>query len=291
MGLEIRPVRSRRELTTFIRLPWRLYRNEANWVPPLVAERRRFLDRARNPFFRHAEAEYLLAWRGDRPVGRISAHVDRNLNEFQGNDWGLFGFFECERDPEAAQALVDAAEAWLAARGRGVMVGPMNFTTNDELGILIEGHERTPMILTPWTHRWYPELLEGTGLVKAMDLLMWELHIEGRERVLPVVWELADKVEADPAITVRTMRKRDLEAELGRFLEVYNAAWERTWVFVPLTEEEVRHYAKDLRPVLDERWAYIAEKDGKTIGAALTLPDFNQVLAHLDGRLLPFGWA
>src|ERR671931_841269 len=285
------PAAGRRDLNTFIKLPWRLYRNERNWVPPLIAERRRFLDRRRNPFFKHAEAQYFIARRDGRAVGRISAQVDRNFNVFQDNAWGMFGFFECERDPEAAEALLDAAERWLRARGRDRIVGPMDFTTNDECGVLVEGFERTPLILTPWTHPYYPDLLEGAGMTKAMDLLMWELRIQGRDQVNPIIWEIADRVESKHGITVRNMRKSDLEAEISRFLEVYNAAWERNWGFVPLTDEEVRHYAKDLKPLLDENWAFIAEREGEVIGAALTLPDYNQVLSHMNGRLLPIGWA
>jgi GNAT superfamily N-acetyltransferase len=292
MPVEVRPVASKRELKAFMRLPWRLYRNEANWVPPLLMDLRKRLDRRRNPFFAHAEAEYFLAWRDGRPVGRITAQVDRNFNDFQANDWGMFGFFECEPDPEAAQALVDAAAAWLRDRGRDRMVGPMDFTTNDECGLLIEGHDRTPIILTTWQHTYYQELLEGTGLTKAMDAYMWELYVSERDSVHPAIWEMAAKSESEHGITVRPMRKRDLQAEIERFEEVYNAAWERNWGFVPLTDEEVRHHAKDLKPVLDENWAMIAEaKDGTVVGAALTLPDYNQVLAHLNGRLLPFGWA
>jgi GNAT superfamily N-acetyltransferase len=292
MPVEVRPVASKRELKAFMRLPWRLYRNEPHWVPPLLMDLRKRLDRERNPFFQHAEAEYFLAWRDGRPVGRITAQVDRNLNEFQGNDWGLFGFFECEDDPEAAGALLDAAAQWLRERGRDRMVGPMDFTTNDECGLLVEGHDRMPIILTPWQHPYYQALLEGAGLTKAMDAFMWELYVDKRERVHQAIWDMAEKVQSEHGITVRPMRKRDLQAEVGRFLEVYNAAWERNWGFVPLSEEEVRHYAKDLKPVLDENWAMIAEaRDGTVVGAALTLPDFNQVLAHLNGRLLPFGWA
>jgi GNAT superfamily N-acetyltransferase len=291
VALEIRPVAGRRDLKAFIRLPWAIYRNEGNWVPPLVMDVKRRLDRARNPFFAHAEAEYFLAWREGRPVGRISAHVDRNLNEFHGNAWGLFGWFECEEDQEAARGLLAAAESWLRARGRDRMVGPMDFTTNDECGVLIEGHDRPPMILTPWQHRYYPPLLEGAGLQKAMDAYMWELYIDDRAKVHPAIWDLARRVQTDHGITVRSMRKRDLHAEVQRFLEVYNAAWERNWGFVPLTDEEIRHHARDLKPVLDENWAFIAEKGEETVGAALTLPDFNQVLHKLNGRLLPFGWA
>ena len=290
MPLEIRPVRRRRDLTRFIKLPFRLYRDEPNWVAPLIFERRQFLDRGRNPFFEHADAEYFLALRDGRVVGRISAQVDFRLHEFQSVKWGQFGFFECEDDPEAAAALLDSAEGWLTAYGCDRLVGPFDFTTNDECGVLIEGYERTPIILTPWSHRYYPALLESAGLTKAMDTLMWELRVQGRDDVHPAIWEMAARVESEHGIVCRSFRKRNLEAEVARFMEVYNAAWEKNWGFVPLTDNEVRHYAKTLRPFLDENWAMVAEKDGETVGAALTLPDWNMVLRHMRGRLLPFGW-
>ncbi|HJS95651.1 MAG TPA: hypothetical protein VJ741_15415 [Solirubrobacteraceae bacterium] len=290
-ALDIRPVASKRELNTFIKLPWRLYRNEPNWVPPLVFDRRRFLDRSRNPFFKHAEVELFLAWRGEEPVGRVSAQIDRNFNEFQRHEWGMFGFFECVDDPEVAAGLLGVAAEWLRARGRDRIVGPMDFTTNDECGVLVDGYDRLPTILTNWHHPYYPALIEGAGLTKAMDLYMWSLDVADRDSVHPAIWRVAAEVESKYGITVRNMRKKDMEAEIGRFLQVYNAAWERNWGFVPLTEEEVRHYAKDLKQILDENWAFIAEKDGEPVGAALTLPDYNQVFRHLNGRLLPFGWA
>jgi GNAT superfamily N-acetyltransferase len=293
MAVEIRPVASRRELNTFIKLPWRLYRNERNWVAPLVRDLKKRLDQRKNPFFRHAEAQYFLALRDGRAVGRISAHVDSHLNEFQGNAWGMFGWFECEQDAEAARALIDAAEAWLRERDRDRMVGPMDFTTNDECGLLIEGHGRPPIILCPWHHPYYQSLLEqDLGLAKAMDLYMWSLHVSARDKVHPAIWQMADKLEDEHGIVCRNFRKKELHAEVTRFLEVYNAAWERNWGFVPLTEEEVRHYAEELKPVLDENWAMVAERTdtGEVVGAALTLPDYNQVLAKLNGRLLPFGW-
>jgi GNAT superfamily N-acetyltransferase len=293
MSIEIRPVVSRRDLRTFIKLPWRLYRDEPNWVPPLLMDVKKRLDRKKNPFFEHAEAEYFLAWRDGRCVGRISAHIDHNFNEFQDNSWGLFGWFECEDDPEVARALFEAAENWLRDRGRDRMVGPMDFTTNDECGLLIEGHERRPIILCPWQHPYYQRLFEqDLKMDKAMDLYMWSLNVEGREKVHPAIWEMAGKVESEHGIVCRNFRKKDLEAEVGRFVEIYNSAWERNWGFVPLTEHEVRHYSKDLAPILDENWAMVAERKdtGEVVGAALTLPDYNQVLAKLNGRLLPFGW-
>jgi GNAT superfamily N-acetyltransferase len=292
MSVEVRPVAGKRDLERFVRLPFELYRNEPRWVAPLLTDVRKRLDRAKNPFFRHAEAEYFLAWRAGRPVGRISAQVDRNLNEHQGNDWGLWGFFESEDDADTAQALLAAAETWLRERGRDRMVGPMDFTTNDECGLLIEGHDRPAIILATWQHPYYQGLIEGAGLHKAMDLLMWSLHISDRAKVHPAIWAAAGKVESEHGIVCRPMRKRDLDAEVTAFLEVYNAAWEKNWGAVPLTAEEAHHYAIDLKPVLDENWAMIAERKdtGEVVGAALTLPDFNQVLSHLNGRLLPIGW-
>ena len=291
--VEIRAVKSRRELHAFIRLPWRLYRDEPRWVAPLVTDVRKRLDRRRNPFFRHATAQYFLAYRDGRPVGRISAHVDENFNRFQSNDWGLFGWFECEQDPDAARALLDAAGTWLRERGRDRMVGPMDFTTNDEIGVLISGHEHPPIILCPWEHPYYQQLLEHDAeMSKAMDLCMWSLHVTGRERVHPAIWQAAERLDGEHGIVCRNFRRPELQREVTRFLEVYNASWERNWGFVPLTEEEVRQYAKDLKPVLDENWAMVAERkdSGEVVGAALTLPDYNQVLAKLNGRLLAVGW-
>jgi GNAT superfamily N-acetyltransferase len=291
MSLEIRPVTGRRDLRAFVELPYRLY-TEDQWVPPLRFDVRNRLNRRKNPFFRHAEAEYFLAVRDGRPVGRISAHVDDNFNRFQDNAWGLFGWFECAEDAEAAAGLLDAAEQWLRARGRDRMVGPFDFTTNDPCGVLVEGFDRAPAVLNPWTPPFYPALLEGAGLEKAMDLLMWELHIEGRDRVHPAIWEMAGKVESEHGIVCRPMRKADMQAEIERFLEVYNAAWERNWGFVPLSDDEVRAYARELKPLLDEHWAFVAERrdNGEVVGAALTLPDYHQVLAKMGGRLLPTGW-
>jgi GNAT superfamily N-acetyltransferase len=292
VSLEIRPVSTKAERLAFVDLPYRLYAQEPTWVPPLRFERKKHLDPAKNPFFDHAEVQLFLAYRDDRVVGRISAHVDHALNDHKGNDWGLWGFFECEDDQEAANALLDAAEQWLRARDRDRMVGPFDFSTNHECGLLVEGYERDPIILTNWHFPYYVRLLETAGLAKAMDTLMWELYIQDRDKVHPAIWEMAKKVESEHGIVVRSMRKKNLDTEIDGFLEVYNEAWEDNWGSVPLSEKEVRAYAKDLKPVMDENWAMIAEKKdtGEVVGAALTLPDFNQALkAVKNGKLLPFG--
>jgi GNAT superfamily N-acetyltransferase len=287
---EVRLVESNADLNAFIKLPWRLYEGQEHWIPPLISERRKHLSRTENPFFEHAQAEYFLAWRGDRPVGRISAHIDRRLNEFQHNSWGLFGFFECENDPDTATALLDTTAAWLRERGCDRMVGPLDFSTNHECGVLVAGHDLDPQILENWHHPYYAVLLEQAGLQKAMDLYKWQILTAEPERVMPVIYELADTLEEREGIRMRNMRKRDFQAEVRRFMEVYNSAWERNWGFVPLTDNELTAYARELKPILDESYALIAEKGDVVVGAALTLPDMNKVLRHLNGRLLPFGW-
>jgi GNAT superfamily N-acetyltransferase len=293
VSLLIRPVRTRGDLNAFVDLPFRLRKDDPNWVTlPRFAQKQE-LDRKRNPWFEHAEAEYLLAERDGRIVGRITAHVDQALHEFQGVRWGQFGWFECEDDQEAADALLDAASAWVKERGCDRLVGPFSFTTNDECGMLVAGQHRPPIVLTGWHPTYYRRLMENAGMARAMDTLMWDLHVRDREKVHPMIWRIADRVEPDHGITVRYFRKKDLQEEVGRFLEVYNAAWEKNWGFVPLNEKEVRHYAKDLSPLLDENWAMVAEipETGEVVGAALTIPDFNQVLIHArNGRLLPLNW-
>jgi GNAT superfamily N-acetyltransferase len=291
VGLEVQPVSSRRELREFVELPFRLHSNHPQWVPPLRLERRLFLDRRFNAFFAHGEAELFLARREGRVVGRISAQIDLAFNEFQDNAWGMFGFLECENDADVMTALLDAAAAWLADRGRDRMIGPMDFTMNDESGVLIEGYEREPMVRQPWHPPFYRELCEGAGLEKAMDLLMWELHISDREKILPVIFELAEQLGPKHGIEIRHMRRRGLRKQGDAFAEIYNEAWSRNWGFVPYSKRDLDAYAQELHIVFDPDWFMTAHTaEGETVGMAITVPDINQVLRRMDGRLLPFGW-
>jgi GNAT superfamily N-acetyltransferase len=288
----IRPVRTRRELKRFVDLPFRLHREHPLWVPPLKLERRLFLNRRMNAFFSHGEAEYFLAHREGRVVGRISAQVNHAFNDHQGKKWGWFGFLEFENDPEVLQALLDAAAAWLRTRGEERMVGPASFAMNDESGVLIEGFDLRPMILQPWNPPYYPQLIEQGGMTKAMDLLMWNLEVSGREKVLPVIFELAEKVESEHGIRVRPMRRRQLRKDMDSFAEVYNAAWSKNWDFVPYSKKDLDAYAQELQLVFDKHWFMLAERKdtGEVVGMAITVPDVNQVLARMKGRLLPLGW-
>jgi GNAT superfamily N-acetyltransferase len=292
-SVSIRPVRTRRELKRFVKVPFLLHRDHPQWVPPPVFERMQFLDRRKNPYFEHAEAEYFVAERDGEPVGRITAQVDERWDEHQGGRDGMFGFFESVEDPDVARALLDTAEEWLRARGRERVLGPMDFTTNDEVGLLVEGHELRPMILQNWHPPFYRDLFEGLGYTKAIDLLMWYLELgklkEG-DQFAPEIHAAAAKALREEGISIRNIDKRNLGEEMRRFTEVYNEAWADNWGFVPATASEVEFHAKMLKQVIDEDWAFIAEKEGETVGVALTLPDINQALAKMGGRLLPFGW-
>jgi GNAT superfamily N-acetyltransferase len=293
-SVTIRPVRTRRERKRFVKVPFHLHRDRPQWVAPLIFERMQFLDPKKNPYFDHAEVELFVAERDGEPVGRISAQIDHRWDTYQGGSDAMFGFFESAEDAEVARALLDTAAEWAAGKGRTRILGPMDFTTNDELGILIEGFERKPMILEPWHPPFYAELIEAEGFAKTMDVLMWELHFgelkEGTQ-FDPKIHAAAEKALHDEGITIRNMRKRDMAAEVRRFMDVYNEAWGDNWGFVPITDAEVEFQAKNLKQVIDEDWTFMAEKEGEVVGAALTLPDINQVMEGLNGRLLPFGWA
>jgi GNAT superfamily N-acetyltransferase len=290
VNVDVAAVASRRDLREFIELPYRLHSTSPHWIPPLRLERRLFLSRRRNAFFTHGEAEYFVARRGGAVVGRVTAHIDRSFNRYHDNAWGMFGFLEMEDDPEVMAALLEAAAAWLRERGRDRMVGPMDFTINDESGIVVEGFDRDPVIKNPWHPPYYQRLCEGAGLRKAMDLLMWELEIADRDKVLPVIFELAEQLELAHGITLRKMSRRRLRKELDAFAEVYNAAWSDNWGFSPYSEEDLDYLAEEMQLVFDRHWCMVAEKDGEVVGVALSFPDVNRALRRMNGRLLPFGW-
>lgn len=292
MVVDVKEVSGRGDLKAFIDLPFRLHSNRPLWVPPLKIERRLFLNRKMNAFFSHGEAEYFLARRNGSVVGRISAQVNHAFNDYQKKNWGWFGFLEFDDDQEVLEALLDAAQAWLRERSKERMVGPASFAMNDDSGILIEGYDVRPMILQPWNPPYYRERIEQAGMTKAMDLLMWNLEVTERDKVLPVIWELAEKVQSEHGIRVRPMRRRQLRKDLDAFAEVYNSAWSKNWDFVPFSKKDLDAYAFDLHLAFDKHWFMIAEREdtGEVVGMAITVPDLNQVLEKMSGRLLPFGW-
>jgi GNAT superfamily N-acetyltransferase len=291
MALEITPVRGRADLRQFIALPYRLHAGTP-WIPALKLERYVYLSRLLNPFFKHGDAQYFLARRDGRVVGRITAQIDRHFNEFHDNRWGLFGFLEFEDDQEIVDGLLAAAEGWLRERARDRMVGPMDFVINEECGVLIEGFELEPMIRQPWQPPYYRERLEAAGLVKAMDVFHWDLDVSDREKNMrPILPKLAERSREKYGITIRRMSFVHFRKELDEFAKVYNAAWSRNWGFVPYGKEDLDSLALDYRLVYNRDWFMIAENDRhETIAMALTIPDINQVYKKMKGRLLPLGW-
>lgn len=289
MSVAIQPVESARDLDAFLRLPWSLYRDDPQWVPPLLSEVKATLDRKKNPFYQHGEIQCFLARRGGRVVGRVAAIRNRNHESFHDERRGFFGFFECEDDPEAAGALIDTARAWNAKRGLDSLLGPMNPSTNDECGTLVDGFDTPPAVMMPHARPYYDALLLGAGLRKARDLLAYWLEAPegGTPERLVKGADLA--LRRTPGLVVRPFNKKDFEGEVERFRRVYNSAWERNWGFVPMTDAEIDHMAAQLRQVIDPGLIRIAEVEGEPVGFALALPDVNRAIRHANGRLFPLG--
>jgi GNAT superfamily N-acetyltransferase len=288
--LTIAPARDRASRGRFIELPWRIYGDDDAWVPPLRSDVRKLLDPS-HPFHDHAETEYFLAMRDGEPVGRVAAVVNHLYNDFHDTRTGFIGLFECVEDQEVADALLATAGDWLRDREMVEAIGPFNLSTNDELyspGILLDSFDRPPVLLMAHNPPYYARLFEGAGWDKRKDLLAYWLEEDNAppERLVRGVERMAGRIDG---LVVRELRLKELDAEVERIKEIYNAAWERNWGFAPLTEAEIRHLAKSLKPIVDERFALMAEVKGEPIGFALALPDFNQALRHVDGRLFPFG--
>jgi len=288
--VEVRPVRGIAERRRFVELPFRLHAH-TNWIPPLKLERYAYLSRRLNPFFKHGDAELFLAWRDGRVVGRISAQIDDNFNAFHRCRWGMFGFLEFEDDAAVLQALLEAARQWLRRRGVERIVGPMDLQINEECGVLYEGYELEPMIRQPWQPPYYFQRCEELGLTKAMDVLHWELHISDREqRMNPALPRIAQRAATKYGIRVRRMSRRTLRRDLDEFAKVYNAAWSRNWGFQPYDKHDLDDLAINYQLVFDRDWFMIAYDERGTVGVAITIPDINQVLKRMNGRLLPLGW-
>ncbi|MGK2938284.1 MAG: hypothetical protein ACSLFR_10845 [Solirubrobacteraceae bacterium] len=293
MSVVVQPVAGRRDLREFIELPFRLHATSPCWVPPLRFERRQFLNPKRNAFFRHGDAQLFLARRDGQVVGRISAQVNAAFDAQHTDEpsTGMFGFLEFEEDAEVAAALLNAAAGWVREQGRERMLGPMDFTMNDEAGVLIEGFDREAVIKQPWQPPYYQRILEELDMAKAMDLFMWELKISDRDSIRPIIFRLADEVEPKYGIRLRKMSRRHLRREMDLFAEVYNAAWRTNWDFVPYDKADLDYLASELQLVFDRDWFMVAEgPEGEIIGVAITIPDINMVLKKMNGRILPFGW-
>lgn len=292
-SVTVKSVRSRADRRAFVELPYRLHRDAPHWVPPLRRDVHELIDPARHPFHQHATVELFLASGGEgRIVGRIAAVHNHRYVEAHGEPVGFFGLFECEHDLAAARALISAASSWLRARGLSLIRGPASFSLNEECGLLVRGFDGAPKVMMPWNPPWYADLLEACGLRKAKDLLAYYLEYAGAARVPPPrLVRAADLLAQRYGVVIRPMDRSRFWEDVELVRMVYNEAWEKNWGHVPMTDAELKHMAKQLRPVVDPDLVLFAEVRGKLAGFAMGLPDLNMVLRHLGGRLLPFGWA
>jgi len=272
----------------FIQAGHEVFRGDPQWIAPLNFEIRERLHPKKNPFFLRADVTFFTAWRGSQLVGRCSAQIDREHLRVWKDDTGFFGFFDTIDDEEVAIALIDAATSWLRRRGMKRMRGPLSLYVNDEAGILIEGFDDPPVLMMAHSRRWQARLAEAAGLKKEKDLIAWKYTAgEFPARVLRA-WE---KVKAMPEVRLRSIDTSRLDVEIKNVMEIYNDAWQGKWGMVPALPEEVEKVAKDLKLILDEDLAFMAEIDGRVVGMCIMVPNMNEAIADLNGKLLPFGFA
>jgi len=283
--VKIIPVEDKKQLDTFIKIPWKIYKDNPYWVPPLISERKAFLNPKKNPFFSHATVKLFLAYKGKEPVGRIAAVIDKQyLNYYQENA-GYFGLFETLKDYSIAVSLFNEAEKFLKDHGMKKILGPLSLSTNHECGLLIEGFNYPPTVMMPYNPPYYKKYIEKSGFKKAQDLCSYYVDFN---RVDEGVFKRIEQKAARKNLKVRKIKINDPE-EIKKIKEVYNDAWGRNWGFVPLTDEEFFYLAKELKKLVIPDLALVIEKDGKVVGFNLSIWDINPILKKLNGRLFPFG--
>jgi len=285
--IKIIEVESKRLLDEFIKFPYRLYKDTPNWVAPLLSERREFFDKDKNPFYRTAKTKLFLAKKNSETVGRIATCINFSHNEYHMENVGFFGFFDVIDDFEVARQLLKVAMITLKAEGMEKMRGPTNFSTNHEIGFLIEGFDMPPTVMNPYNMPYLPKLAEKFGLKKVMDLnaylLTKEIPISDRQL------KLVEKIKERNKIKIRSIDFSKFESEVTLINQIYNQAWERNWGFVPMREDEFRYMARQLKQVVDPEMALVAEVNDEPAAFSLAVPDINQALIRLNGTLFPFG--
>ncbi|MDB4991063.1 MAG: hypothetical protein JWN04_6241 [Myxococcaceae bacterium] len=288
MTIRVREHKPGRDLEAFLSLPEQLYAGDPGFVTPLLMEQRERLTPSKNPFFQHAEATLFTAYKDGKLVGRISAQVDREHLERYHDDCGFFGFFDTIDDVRVGRALVDAAGTWLKVRGMKVMRGPFSLSINEESGLMVEGQTEPSMFMTPYHRAYQNAVCIGAGLTKAKDLVSWRYQVgEIPKRAL----KAHEEILLMPEVRIRTARKSHLAEDVNILVDVFNDAWSDNYHFVPMTKAEVAKMASDMKLLLNEQMALIAEIDGKPAAIALALPNLNEALHDLHGKLFPLGLA
>ena len=283
----VSPVQDEAGLEEFLRFPWRLYGQDPYWVPPLLPEQRKFLDPRRGPFFEIGEAQYFLAYRQGEPVGRISAHLNRRHDKYHGAETGFWGFFEAVRDQEVANALFEAAAAWLRQRGRSRLVGPLNFSIYDEMGLLIEGFDSMPAMFQTHNPPYYTDLVASWGFRKAMDWVA--LKITDRNVDVPAMERRLDDILTKQKVTLAPYNPRELARRAEEVFQLFNEAWSVNWGHVPLSRQQFDHLLHEVKPLLRPELVHMLLDGDKLVGFGIVLPDLNPVVQKLNGRLGPWG--
>lgn len=289
MSLTVRTISTKKEIKKFIKFAWEIYKDDPYWVPPLIFDKMRILDRKKHPFYKHAKAEFFIAERNGKMVGRIAAIKNELHNKIHNDKVGFFGFFECINDQQVANALFDAAKIWLKENGCDTMRGPANPSSNDEYGMLIEGFDDEPRILMTYNPRYYLDLCENYGFKKAKDLYAYSLEnqkVVSSEKLKRV----AEIARQRSKLKITQLNMKEFKKELDKVKFVYNKAWAPNWGFVPMTDEEIDAMAKDLKPLVEPSLVLFGEIDNKLVGFALVMLDYNQIFKSFNGRLLPFNF-
>ncbi|MBI4924857.1 MAG: hypothetical protein HY843_02950 [Bdellovibrio sp.] len=287
---QLKRVETQKDWEDFIDLPWMIYLDYPHWVPPLRVAIKDMLNVRKNPFFKHAVMFPLLAYRGDECVGRIMGIIDDNHNNFHKEKTAFFGFFECIDDQALANLFLDEIAKWAATKGMNLLRGPMNLSTNHECGLLIEGFEDSPTVNNVYNPPYYAKLIEQWGFKKAKDLYAY--IIDGRSPSFSnLLLAQAEKLKKSSSVTFRTIDMKNFDKEVEMIHEIYNQAWEENWGFVPLSKEEFKHMAKDMKAIIDPELLLVAEVKGNPVGFTLTIPDVNQILKKIkNGKLFPLGF-
>lgn len=289
-AIEVWPVSSAADRKAFLELPYEVQGSDPNWIAPLRLERRQHIDPRRNPWFEHAEAMFLLAWRDGRPVGRISAQIDHLARERSADSPAQFGMLEAEAgDPAIISALLGAAENFARTRGARILRGPFSLSINDECGLLVEGFDTPPAMMMGHAPPEYGRAMDALGYVKAKDLVTYELPVTGAES--PVVEQALRRASLPGRISARPLRMSRFQDEVRILVDIFNDAWSDNWGFVPFTQSEVRHLADSLKPLIRPELVSFAEIAGEPVGVFAAIPDLNEAIRGFGGRLLPVNWA
>jgi hypothetical protein len=285
--ITVSPVENDAAFWEFLRFPWRIYQGDPCWVPPILAHERKFLDPKHGSFFEIGEARYFLAYRNGKPIGRLSAHINRLHDTHHGPETGFFGFFECIQDQKAAAALFEAAAAWLRGHGKTRLVGPLNFCIYDEMGLLVEGFDSMPVIFQTHNPPYYQDLLTSLGFVKAMD---WHAYkITNRDVDLEAMERRYADIMSGQNVEVVTYNPKELKRRADEVFQLFNTAWEPLWGHVPLTRRQFDNMLEMVKPCLRPEMAFVLLDHDRVAGFGIGLPDLNPLIRKLNGRFTLWG--